>query len=146
MITVTKSKAGDGMKTEDIIDAFKESNFRATPQRIEVYKYVYEHRTHPDAQEVYENVIEKNPSFSRTTVYNALKSLAGAGFIMPVTIDEERIHYDANTNLHGHFKCVKCSRIYDFETSLPQESGLDGFLITQKDVYYSGLCVHCVNK
>lgn len=134
------------MKAENIINEFKERNFRATPQRIEVYKYIYENRTHPDAQEVYESVIKNNPSFSRTTVYNAVKSLAEYGFIMPVTIDGERIHYDANTKLHGHFKCTSCHSIYDFETSAPKDKGLDGFEITQKDVYYSGLCAHCVNK
>lgn len=134
------------MKIEDIISAFKEKSFRATPQRIEVYKYIYEHRTHPDAQEVYKNVIESNPSFSKTTVYNALKSLAEFGFIMPVTIDGERIHYDANTNLHGHFKCNKCNEIFDFEALTPKTNGLEGFVVTQKDVYYSGLCASCVNK
>ena len=60
------------MQKEQIISLFKEKNFRATPQRIAVYKYVYGHRTHPDAAQIYESVLKNNPSFSKTTVYNAL--------------------------------------------------------------------------
>ncbi len=44
------------MKRENIISLFKEKNFRATPQRIAVYEYVYENRNHPDVLAVYENV------------------------------------------------------------------------------------------
>lgn len=134
------------MDTEKIIALFKERNVRATPQRIEVYNYVYEHRTHPDVQNVYDDVIKLNPSFSKTTVYNALKSLTKSGLLIAVTIDGERVHYDANTNLHGHFKCLECGEIFDFEVGIPKTKGLDGFTITQRDVYYSGLCRHCTNK
>lgn len=65
---------------------------------------------------------------------------------MTVTIDGERIHYDADTKLHGHFRCLKCGEIYDFKTESPKDCGLEGFTITQKDVYYSGLCANCTNK
>ncbi len=65
---------------------------------------------------------------------------------MTVTIDGERIHYDANTKLHGHFRCISCGEIYDFDIEPPKDKGLDGFTITQKDVYYSGVCPHCANN
>ena len=53
------------MKRENIISLFKEKNFRATPQRIAVYEYVYENRNHPDVLAVYENVKKKYPAFSK---------------------------------------------------------------------------------
>lgn len=135
------------MQEKQIISLFKEKNFRATPQRIAVFKYVYGHRTHPDAARIYENVLKSNPSFSKTTVYNALKSLCENGFLMPVTIDGEKIHYDANVNFHGHFICIECGGIYDFDVPEPDEcEGLNGFSVTRKDVYYSGLCPDCKNK
>lgn len=134
------------MKQEQIVAMFKEKGFRATPQRIAVFDYVFEHRSHPDAQSVYENVVKSNPSFSKTTVYNALHALCESGFIIPVTIDEARTHYDAFVEFHGHFKCSCCGNIYDFNVRLTDEKGLEGFLITKKDVYYSGLCPNCFNK
>ena len=134
------------MQNEQIISLFKEKHFRATPQRIAVYKYVYGHRTHPDASRIYENVLKNNPSFSKTTVYNALRSLCESGFLIPVTIDGDKTHYDANVHFHGHFICSECGEIYDFSVPEPDVNGLDGFTITRKDDYYSGICPDCNNK
>lgn len=133
------------MQKEKIISLFKEKNFRATPQRTAVFDYVFEHRTHPDALEIYTNVLKSHPGFSKTTVYNALKSLCESGFIIPVNIDGERTRYDANTKFHGHFKCCRCGNIFDFSVSAPIEAGLNEFIIYQKDVYYSGVCPSCKN-
>lgn len=134
------------MQKEQIISLFKEKKFRATPQRIAVYKYVYGHRTHPDAAQIYESVLKNNPNFSKTTVYNALRSLCESGFLIPVTIDGVKTHYDANVNFHGHFICTECGGIYDFEVPEPIGKGLGGFAVERKDVYYSGLCPNCNNK
>lgn len=134
------------MHKEQILELFKEKNFRATPQRIAVYKYVYGHRIHPDAAQIYENVLKSNPSFSKTTVYNALKSLCESGFLMPVTIDGGKTHYDADVSFHGHFICSRCGGIYDFEAHEPAESLPCGFSVERKDVYYSGVCQSCNNK
>lgn len=131
------------MQTTEIIKIFKEKHFKATPQRIAVYKYLCTHRTHPDVESVYKAVLEENPSFSKTTVYNALQALDACGLIIAVTIDSGRIHYDADTAFHGHFRCEKCGRIFDFAPSIAQENGLQDFIIRQKDVYYSGICRCC---
>ena len=53
------------MKIEDITSLFKEKDFRATPQRIAVYDYVYEHRTHPDVLAVYEKAPPPWPGGTR---------------------------------------------------------------------------------
>ena len=131
------------MKTQEIISLFKEKNFRATPQRVAVFDYVHEHRTHPDAAEIYEEVKKQYPAFSKTTVYNALSALAENGFIMPVTIDSLSVHYDGNTKMHGHFYCEKCKKIYDFE--VPEQSELENFTVKQKAIYYRGICPCCKN-
>ena len=134
------------MQKERITALFKERNFRATPQRVAVYDYVCANRTHPDAAQIYESVLKSDPSFSKTTVYNALKSLCESGFLIPVTIDGDKVHYDANVDFHGHFICTCCGEIYDFDVPEPHGSGLGGFKIARKDVYYSGLCPSCKNK
>ena len=105
-------------ETAEIVQIFKDRGFKATPQRIAVYKYLCEHRTHPDVESVYRAVLEDNPAFSKTTVYNALQAL------------------DA-------FRCEKCGRIYDFIPDLIGIQGLDGFTVHHKDVYFSGICSCC---
>ena len=72
------------MKETEIVELFRQKHFRATPQRIAVYKYLAEHPTHPDADEIYKVLIKESPSFSKTTVYNALQSLEECGLIIKI--------------------------------------------------------------
>ncbi len=134
------------MKTREITDLLNSKGLKATPQRIAVYRFLVENPVHPDVETVYNEVIRDNPSFSRTTVYNCLQALSDCGLLIPVMIDNERIRYDADTSFHGHFRCEKCGRIYDFKCSNQIASGIEGFDIKQRDVYYSGLCSRCKNN
>lgn len=131
------------MNTKDIADIFKQKGIKATPQRIAVYNFLVENRIHPDVETVYSNVVKDNPSFSKTTVYNCLQILADCGLLIPVKIDNEKIRYDADTSFHGHFRCERCGKIYDFKCDDTKVSDLNSFEIRQKDVYYSGLCSCC---
>lgn len=134
------------MDTKEITKLFKEKGLKATPQRIAVYKYLLENRIHPDVETVYNQVVIAYPSFSKTTVYNCLKDLSACGLLIPVMIDSEKIRYDADTSYHGHFKCTCCGEIFDFLCKDEIVSGIEGFEIKQKDVYYSGICANCKNK
>lgn len=131
------------MDSKKIAELFKSKGIKATAQRIAVYDYLIEHPIHPDVETVYEHVVRENPSFSKTTVYNCLQVLTQCGMITPVTIDSDRIRYDANISFHGHFKCERCKKIYDFNCTGAESSAIEGFLIKQRDVYYSGICKHC---
>ncbi|MFR5876026.1 MAG: Fur family transcriptional regulator [Eubacterium sp.] len=131
------------MQENRITEIFKAKGFRATPQRIAVYKYLCENHTHPTVDDIYSSLSAANPSFSKTTVYNSLDALEKQGLIMSVNIDSERIHYDAVCGLHGHFICRKCKKIFDFNVDYIAFSGLDGFDISKQDVYCSGICPEC---
>ena len=85
-----------------------------TQQRIAVYEYLIQHRTHPTADTVYQALVKEQPSLSRTTVYNTVNALAKAGLIRVVTIDADEQHFDAGVEDHGHFRCSHCGTLYDF--------------------------------
>ena len=131
------------MNEIEITKLFNKNCFRATPQRIAVYKYLCENRTHPDADEIYKSVLKSNPSFSKTTVYNSLQALEKQGLIIKINIDSQRVRYDANANLHGHFICSKCNKIYDFDVDDIKSNLSSDFDIDNKNVYYTGLCPEC---
>lgn len=131
------------MNDKEIIGLFREHGLRATPQRIAVYKYLYENRTHTDADEIYRKVVEMYPSFSKTTVYNSLNSLENQGLILKINIDSQRVRYDANTRLHGHFICDNCKKIYDFNVENIVFSLPNGFAVHEKNVYCRGICPQC---
>lgn len=134
------------MQTSEITALFRQKGIKATPQRIAVYKYLDENRTHPDVDTVYKNLVEDNPSFSKTTVYNCLQTLADNGLIIPVVIEHEKIRYDADASFHGHFKCRCCGGIFDFTCKVSECKGIEGFEIEHRDVYYSGICKNCCNN
>lgn len=133
------------MQTTEITKLFREKGLKATPQRIAVYSFLRDNPIHPDVETVYKKVVEENPSFSKTTVYNCLEALTDKGLLIPVKIDAEKIRYDADITFHGHFICEQCGSIYDFDCDDTQVFGIDGFEVRQKDVYYSGYCNRCKN-
>lgn len=118
---------------------------RPTAQRLAVYDYLYRHRTHPSADTVYAALVRKNPTFSRTTVYNSLHALVEAGLVLELAMNTEERHYDADMALHGHFHCRTCGGIADFalDEALVQQLMPDGFVIEGKGIYFSGRCPAC---
>lgn len=138
------------METEpayrDLVKELKEKKIRLSYQRVKILDYLNRNRTHPTADEIYTGLIAEIPSLSKTTVYNSLNSLVKANLVQELTIEDNENRYDIVTETHGHFKCEKCGRIYDFTVGLdsfnPEE--LKGFQINQKSVYFKGICKKCL--
>lgn len=136
------------MTTQMIADKLRQHGVHPTQQRVAVYRYLLNHRTHPTADTVYQALGEEFPTMSRTTVYNTMRALFEADLLRIVTIDAEEQHFDADINDHGHFRCTACGKLFDFplpaDTShslAPQE-----FQTARFDVYASGICPHCQQK
>lgn len=123
----------------------QERGLRPTAQRLAVYEYLLTHRTHPSAEAIYEALLPVYPSFSRTTIYNSLKALMQAGLIRVVTIDPQEQHFDGDAADHGHCRCDKCGRLFDFPFPADRIAELipDGFAVTRQDVFFTGLCKDC---
>lgn len=133
------------MSNAEITALFKRSGIRPTPQRISVYRYLMENPVHASADTIYEALLPEFPSFSKTTIYNSIRALEESGLLRAVNIEGEYVRYDADVRDHGHFKCAKCGKIYDFTpppaSNTPPE--LDGFRIDRRDAFYYGLCRNC---
>ncbi|HOO61635.1 MAG TPA: Fur family transcriptional regulator [Bacillota bacterium] len=130
-----------------ILSRFKQQNIRTTPQRIAVYGYLLEHRTHPTIDTVYSALKSSNPSLSKTTVYNTVDVLAGYGLILMLPSDTGEIRLDGYTHLHGHFFCSQCHDVYDFECDEPTpSSSLTTFDVAQYSLYATGICPSCKKK
>lgn len=101
--------------------------------------------THPTVDTIYRAVLERFPTFSRTTIYNSLHALVDAGLIRTVTIDPEEQRFDGNAADHAHFKCCGCGSIYDFDLDDQAVQSIcpPGFQVQVQDVYFSGLCPAC---
>ena len=136
------------MTQKQMATLMSERGIRPTAQRLAVYDYLYQHRTHPSAETVYDALVKKHPTFSRTTVYNSLHALVQAGLVLELAMDTGERHYDADTTLHGHFHCRGCGGIADFALDEKLVNSLipDGFTVQGQGIYFSGLCPACTNK
>ena len=127
-------------------DILSNHNIRPSLMRVMILDYLKEHRTHPTVDDIYTALHPSVPTLSKTTVYNTVKLFVKSGITKMVTIEEQQARFDGCTDLHGHFICSECGKVFDFDTDTPTVDGLDEFEIVTHDVYCSGLCSKCKDK
>lgn len=95
---------------------------------------------------IYTSLLPEMPTLSKTTVYKTMDLLIEAKLARLVHTDEKEAHYDADVSDHGHFKCTRCNRIYDFTINFDhiKTGGLAGFCVNEKNVVYKGICPRCL--
>lgn len=123
-----------------------EHGIKPSVQRIAIMDYLLTHRTHPTADDIYQALSPEMPTLSKTTVYNTLKLFAEQSAVLSLDIDDKNIHYDGDTSVHAHFRCKNCGVIIDLpidQVNMVDPKYLDGFLVTEINVYYKGICDKC---
>ena len=130
------------------VKMLRENSIKTTLQRLEILRYLDDHRTHPMADQIYLDLKEKNPSLSKTTVYNSLKIFKEHGIIQTLTISSSEIRYDFKCTIHHHFLCKKCGRIIDINSSCPHIEKIrkEGYQIDEVHGYFKGICKKCIKK
>lgn len=134
------------------VDLLKKNDLKITPQRLIILKYLNSHHNHPTAEEIYETLKKKNPSLSKTTVYNTLETLTNAGLLYRLTICPTEHRYDINTDMHHHFICKNCGKIYDIHFKCPNVEQIKkkvtskGHRINEVHGYFKGICKQCLEK
>lgn len=123
-----------------------ESGIKPSYQRIRILEYLMTHRTHPTVAEVYHALIDEIPTLSKTTVYNTLKLLIDHQIVSEILIEEKEVLYDVAVEDHGHFKCVSCGALVDFDLKEAPPSVPEGYVVQSVHIYYKGLCDKCREK
>ena len=99
----------------NLVEKFKHKRLKITPQRLGIFRILEGNSMHPSAEDVFKEIRESYPTISFTTVYKTLEIMEKMGEILKVTIDEQRKHYDPDTNVHHHIICSKCNKISDIK-------------------------------
>lgn len=111
-----KGKLEHQMTNAEIERFLHEHGVKPTPQRMVIALFVVNARSHPTADEVFQEVGQQLPVLlSRATVYNTLNTLVEAGAIKEVHIAGGPSRYDANIGDHHHFVDVKSGKIIDID-------------------------------
>lgn len=135
-------------KVREFVERCRQSGRKVTVQRITVYKELVRSEDHPSAEILYRRIKKSSPSISLDTVNRTLLTLheMGEAFIVEGTGEPKR--FDAGTEKHQHFKCVKCKRIIDFHYKPFDEIKVPSvikkkFTVLRKTIYIEGICGRC---
>lgn len=131
---------------EEFIDTLREKGLNVTYQRILIYKHLIKTRTHPTAEEIYNDVKSEYPSISMATVYKTLETLAEHNLINKVNALHDMARFDGETTPHHHLICLNCKKIVDIYNEalnhLPAPSDTK-FKVIGYQVQYEGICENC---
>ena len=126
----------------------KQMGINLSHQRLKVLEYLYQNQCHPTVDQIFIDLHKDMPTLSKTTVYNTLRILVGAGLVRVITIEDNETRYDIVVENHGHFKCESCGTIYNFriDVDLLISEDLNSFKIDDKNVYFKGICPRCLSN
>ncbi|HKJ97273.1 MAG TPA: Fur family transcriptional regulator [Thermoplasmataceae archaeon] len=131
---------------ETYVENLRKSNFKITPQRLEVINFLekgnYNHFT---AEDVYSSVKESEPTITLATVYNILRALKESGNINSFEVNG-KTWFETNVQFHGNLVCDSCGKIIDEEVDPGRFADLSSeasYKITGANLVMRGLCPEC---
>ena len=124
---------------------------RETKQREAILKALRNTRSHPTADQIYDEVRKDVPNISKGTVYRNLQVLQDDGAITELKLNDTQSRYEIKQENHYHFRCEKCGRVSDID--MPVNIELDqqvekrtGLKISYHQLEFRGLCKDCQKK
>jgi len=124
---------------------------KGTHQRTEIYRELARTDEHPDAKTVYQRVRRRIPAISFDTVYRTLRLFEDKGIISRMGYPGDSARFDANTDRHYHFVCMRCGFVGDFFSkevdALPMPRGAAEMGTARSlHVEVRGICRACLAK
>lgn len=126
---------------------------RNSAQRSLILDIMAGNKTHPTADEIYEEARKKDPHISRGTVYRNLNFLVDSKNILRISVPNGADHFDSTLEEHYHFYCENCGKVTDVpdldiskiketESALSQQ----GYSQIKHKIVFEGLCPECSRK
>ena len=124
-----------------------EHGVKPSVQRIAIMDYLLTHKTHPTADEIFQDLRDSIPTLSKTTVYNTVKLLAEQQAILALSTGETNVRYDGDITDHAHFLCTECGPLFDMKIlAKPQLWSMKDHRIASTQIYAYGVCEDCESK
>lgn len=117
---------------------------RNTQQKSVIFETLCSMHNHPTAGQVYEEVRQKHPTISRSTVFRVLGQMAEEGTALRVCLIGSDDRFDSNTHRHSHIRCSACGAVADVPwVPVAPLRDTAGYQLTDCRVEYTGLCPAC---
>jgi Fe2+ or Zn2+ uptake regulation protein len=142
---------GYGMRihTEaEFVEALRARGFKATPQRVVVYRIIRDQPGHLTAEELLTAASRELPNVSLPTVYAALGVLEELGLVQRIAALGGTGVYDSRLDLHQHAICRGCGSVQDLDVEVEDGDAVAaasavGFTPERAQLTVQGLCAHC---
>ncbi|MGC9490132.1 MAG: Fur family transcriptional regulator [Thermovirgaceae bacterium] len=134
---------------DEAIGQLKKSGAKITAQRVGIIKLLEDRRDHPSAERIYLEMKKVFPTISFATIYSTAQLLEKAGLIQIIAIDNKRVFFDPDPEVHGHFRCNRCKRLFDFpvhEDMVRQLTAGTPHNVSGVQLYLYGLCTECARR
>ncbi|MFW5684736.1 MAG: Fur family transcriptional regulator [Spirochaetota bacterium] len=139
------NRTADSIRDVDLASYLRAHEIRPSHQRLEILGYLVRSEEHPTVHRIYDDLLPRNPTLSKTTVYNTLRTLVERQLVEEITIEGSEARYDLHDPTHGHFKCERCGRLFDvpYELDRVRAHLPEGFLANEIRLYVNGICAEC---
>lgn len=134
----------------DVEGALRAAGLRVTVQRAAVLSAVAR-IPHADTASIIQAARLAVPDMSHQAVYDALRTLTGAGLLRCIEPAGTSARYEARTgDNHHHLICRSCGVIVDVDCSAGEAPCLSpadgqGFVVDEAEVVYWGRCPACAS-
>ena len=131
---------------KEVNQVLRENKIRVTPQRLGVYKILKQEARHFYVEEIYDKIRKKFPAVSLATVYSILELLKDKKLVQEIRINFNRSCFEARLDLHHHFLCQECGKIFDIDIApcpTLEKKKVDGHIINSLQGYFYGICRNC---
>jgi Fur family ferric uptake transcriptional regulator len=140
----------DVQRTAELSERLRTHGLRATGPRIDVLAALEDLGGHRCADEVHEQLRGTGRALPRSTVYNALTALVGAGIAMTADAGPGPVLYEAGQRWHHHFVCRRCHQVFDVDCLTDARPCLsprgDLGTVEEAQVVFRGTCTACTSQ
>jgi len=125
--------------------------YRETKQREAILRILRNTKSHPTVDWIYEEARKEIPHISKGTVYRNLKVLQEMGLVSELNLNGTVSRFEVKQESHYHFRCERCSRVFDVNEPVDKELDRKVALRTRLKILhhqleFRGLCLDCQHK
>jgi Fe2+ or Zn2+ uptake regulation protein len=138
----------DRQREAELSRQLREHGLRATRPRIDVLAALEDLAEHRSADEVRDRLSAEGHRMPRSSVYNVLTSLVGAGLALTADAGPGAVLYEAGREWHHHFVCRSFLRVFDVDCLVGAKpcltAGTDVGIVDEAQVIFRGICASCL--
>lgn len=144
------------MEFDKFLKILRESNFRATDQRLQILQVISENSDkHLSNEEIHELAKNVNEDIGLATIYRTTQLLAQLGILTTLTLGDGKERYEIKKEVdghtHHHLICSICGEVTEVQDDLLdklEKKVLEehGFKVIDHQLKFIGVCARCSDK